>query len=70
MQSFAQISEFSLILIFLGNKLSHVNNEIVSLMAMIAIVTFGASTYMIINANRLYRIFAKRINIFKKCPIN
>ncbi len=66
----AQISEFSLILIFLGNKLSHVNNEIVSLMAMIAIVTFGASTYMIINANRLYRIFAKRINIFEKRSSN
>ncbi|MBI4078788.1 MAG: cation:proton antiporter [Candidatus Levybacteria bacterium] len=60
-----QISEFSLVILFLGNKLSHVPSDVVSLMTAIGIVSFGASTYMSIYANKLY-IFAKKyLSIFE-----
>lgn len=62
----AQISEFSLILVFLGNKLTHIENEVISLMALIGIITFSSSTYMIMNANKLYKKLGPRITLFDK----
>ncbi|MBU2100425.1 cation:proton antiporter [Candidatus Micrarchaeota archaeon] len=50
----AQISEFSLILIFLGQKAGHVSNEIVSMITLVAVATISASTYLIIYNNRIY----------------
>lgn len=51
--SLGQISEFSLIIIFLGQKLGHISNDIVSLVATIAIITFAVSSYLILGANKL-----------------
>ena len=48
-----QISEFSLIIIFLGQKLGHVSSEVVSLVATIAIITFAVSSFLIMESNRL-----------------
>ncbi|MFH1240471.1 MAG: cation:proton antiporter [Candidatus Diapherotrites archaeon] len=50
----AQISEFSLILIFLGAKLGHVSNEVVSIITLVAVATISVSTYLIIYNNQLY----------------
>jgi len=50
----AQISEFSLILIFLGAKVGHVSSEVVSIITLVAVVTISASTYLIIYNNKLY----------------
>ncbi len=50
----AQISEFSLILIFLGAKVGHVSNEVVSIITLVAVTTISASTYLIIYNNKLY----------------
>ncbi len=50
----AQISEFSLILIFLGQKTGHVSNEIVSMITLVAVATISVSTYFIIYNNRIY----------------
>ncbi len=50
----AQISEFSLILIFLGAKVGHVSNEVVSIITLVAVATISASTYLIIYNNKLY----------------
>ena len=50
----AQISEFSLILIFLGAKVGHVSNEIVSMITLVAVATISVSTYFIIYNNRIY----------------
>ncbi len=53
-----QISEFSLIIILLGNKVGHVGNDVVSLVTIVGIVTFIVSTYSIIHSKSLYiRIF-------------
>lgn len=62
---FGQISEFSLILVFAGNKLSHVPGEIISLVAFVAIVTFVFSTYAIIDAKKLYALVGKYLPLGK-----
>jgi len=62
----AQISEFSLILIFLGNKLGHLSDEVVSLVTLVGIITFTISSYMILNGNYLYKYLSPYLNIFER----
>ena len=50
----AQISEFSLILAALGYSLGHINQEVVSLVTLIGVVTIAGSTYLIIYADQIY----------------
>jgi len=50
----SQISEFSLILIFLGAKLGQVDNNVVSLITLVGIITFTTSSFMIYANNGLY----------------
>lgn len=62
----ANISEFSLILVAIAHKLGHVSDNVVSMIALIALVTFTASTYMITENNRLYSIFAPKLRVFER----
>lgn len=62
----AQISEFSLILIFLGNKIGHISEEIITIMTLVAIITFTASTYMILNGNNLYERLKAYLGVFQR----
>lgn len=62
----AQISEFSLIVVFLGNRLGHVPNEVVSIVTVVGVITFTASTYMILNNTKLYRVLQPYLGIFQK----
>ncbi len=62
----SQISEFSLIIIFIGNKLGHVSDSVVSLITMVAIITFAFSSYLILRGNKLYLSFGKRINFLER----
>lgn len=64
--SLAQVSEFSLIIIFLGNKLGHISSEIVSLLTLVVIATFTVSTYMITHVYTLYKFFHKYLILFEK----
>lgn len=64
--TFAQISEFSLILIFLGNKLGHVSDKVVSLITVVGIITFTVSTYMVVNGSKLYLYLSRFLSIFEK----
>jgi len=61
----ANISEFSLIVVALGNKLGHLDETITSMVAIIAIFTMVTSSYMITYNNQLYRIFKKYLSIFE-----
>jgi Kef-type K+ transport system membrane component KefB len=54
--SLAQISEFSLIIVTLGFSLGHIPAEIVSIIATIATLTIGLSTYFVIYDKKLYRL--------------
>jgi len=52
----AQISEFSLILISLGLSFGHVNQEVVSLVTLVGIITISISTYLILYADQIYAV--------------
>lgn len=62
----AQISEFSLIIVFLGNKIGHIPPEIVSLVAMVGILTFLTSTYTILGSHSLYKFLKNYLFFFER----
>ncbi|MBI2026020.1 MAG: cation:proton antiporter [Candidatus Levybacteria bacterium] len=64
--SLSQISEFSLILAFLGFKLGHIDQGIVSLITMVGLITFAISTYMITHWKTMYRKFEKTLSFLEK----
>lgn len=61
-----QISEFSLIIILLGNKLGHVPHEVVSLVTIIGIASFAVSVYVIIKGKFLYAFVYRYLAIFER----
>lgn len=61
-----QISEFSLILIFLGAKLGHIDNNAVSLVTAVSIISFVFSAFAIGNDNKLYLLLHGYLNIFER----
>lgn len=65
----AQISEFSLIVIYMGNRIGHVSDDVVSLVTFVGAITFVVSTYMIINGNRLYRVLSPYLGLFERNKI-
>lgn len=62
----AQISEFSLIIVFLGQRIGHLSSEIVSLVTAVGVITFAASTYLILNGNKLYKALSIYLSIFER----
>jgi Kef-type K+ transport system membrane component KefB len=64
--SLGQVSEFSLILVFLGEKLGHINNSAVSLITAVSIVAFIFSAYIIGNDNKMYLVLHNYLNIFER----
>ena len=62
----AQISEFSLILIVLAANNGQVDEKIVSLLMVIAIITIAVSSYMIIYSDQLYNILEKYLRLFER----
>lgn len=61
----AQISEFSLIVAAVGLKLGHISNATVTLITGVGIITITISTYMIINADKLYKLLSSPLSIFE-----
>ncbi|HEV2339338.1 MAG TPA: cation:proton antiporter [Patescibacteria group bacterium] len=61
----AQISEFSLILILMGNALHQIPKSLVSLMILVGIITFIISTYLIKDNNRIYKKIGYMLRIFE-----
>jgi Trk K+ transport system NAD-binding subunit len=64
--SLAQISEFSLILFALAGGLGYIDKGLLSMMTIIALITIGGSTYLILNGNKLYPYFSSMIHIFER----
>ncbi len=67
--SLAQISEFSLITVFMGAKLGQIPNEVVSLVTLCAILTFTISTYMITWSKNIYKILNHHLLFLEFVPI-
>jgi hypothetical protein len=64
--SLSQISEFSLILVFMGFKLGHINQKIVSLITVVGLVSFFVSTYGVINSKLLFRKIAPYLGVLER----
>lgn len=64
--SLSQISEFSLVIMFLGNKLGQVSSEVVSIMTFVGVITFVLSTYLITYANYIYKYLFPYMGIFER----
>jgi Kef-type K+ transport system membrane component KefB len=62
----AQISEFSLILGVLGLRLGHINESIMALITAVGVITIITSTYMIINAEKIYPHISRWLSFFEK----
>lgn len=61
----AQISEFSLIMVYLGNRIGHLTPEFVSLITLVGVICFVVSTYFITYSNFLYKLFLPVLGIFE-----
>jgi len=62
----AQISEFSLILALMGQKMGHLNESEVGLITGVGIITITLSTYLILNSDLIFRKISKYLSIFER----
>ncbi len=62
----AQISEFSLILVALGLALGHLDQNIVSIVTLVGIITITGSAYMINYNDEIYEVIGKYFKIFER----
>lgn len=64
--SLAQVSEFSLVIVFLGQKVGHISGDVASLITLVSIITFAVSTYMIDEGNKFYLHLGRYIFPFER----
>lgn len=60
----AQISEFSFILVALGIQVGHIPTQASSIIAVIGIITLGASTYLIQYSHQIYKALSRFLTLF------
>jgi len=61
-----QISEFSLVLVFLGYRMGHVNVETVTVITVVGILSITLSTYTTIYSETLYKLQIPLLKLFEK----
>ncbi len=61
----AQISEFSLVFLILAQRQGYVDQEIVSMMTLVAMITIAVSSYMIIYSDGIYRWLEENFRMFE-----
>ncbi|MDZ7744542.1 MAG: cation:proton antiporter [Candidatus Saccharibacteria bacterium] len=62
----AQISEFSLIFLLLGQRGGQIDESIVTVITLVALITIAVSTYMITYADGLYNKFERYLTLFER----
>jgi Kef-type K+ transport system membrane component KefB len=65
----SQVSEFSLILMVLGNRLGYIDQTMVSLITLVGIITFVTSTYGIRIQHALYIRLGKHLPYWKRTSL-
>jgi Kef-type K+ transport system membrane component KefB len=63
--SIAQISEFSFIIMLLGNKAGTIPPEVLSMVTFVGIVSFVSSSYAITHINSMYVAIGKHLGFFE-----
>lgn len=66
----AQISEFSLILAALGVRVGHLNQETLSLITLVGLITISVSTYMILYSDKCFALVAKWLKYLELIKAN
>ncbi|MCX6702155.1 MAG: cation:proton antiporter [Candidatus Zambryskibacteria bacterium] len=62
----AQVSEFSLILMAMGVSFGQVDNRILSLITLVALITIFGSSYLVLYSDRIYKIIGKYLSVFER----
>lgn len=62
----AQVSEFSLVFVILGQRLNLVSEDLVSLITIVALITIAVSSYMIIYSDKLFEVFEQQLSLFER----
>lgn len=62
----AQVSEFSLIFVILGQKEGLISAQIVNLLTLTALISIAVSTYMILYADSLFGFFERHLLLFER----
>ncbi|MDP2671252.1 MAG: cation:proton antiporter [bacterium] len=63
--SIAQVSEFSLVILYLGQKVGQISQEVVGVVTLSALITIAVSSYLVKNSNRVYRLLMKYLTFFE-----
>lgn len=63
--SLSQISEFSLIMMFLGNRLGQVTSDVVTIVTFVGIITFTTSAYVITFSKKIYSKVSKYLGFLE-----
>lgn len=64
--SMAQVSEFSLVFVILGNKQGLVSDNLVGIITLVALITIAISSYLIIYSDKLFILFEKELSLFER----
>lgn len=64
--SLAQVSEFSLIVMFLGLKNGAVSENLVAVVTLSAVITIAVSSYTLVFATKIFRVLERYLKIFEK----
>ncbi|USN45644.1 MAG: cation:proton antiporter [Candidatus Woesearchaeota archaeon] len=64
--SLSQISEFSLIVAAIGVKNGHLTQDLLALLTIVALISFGVSSYFISHAGKLYHFFMPLLARFER----
>jgi Trk K+ transport system NAD-binding subunit len=62
----AQVSEFSIVLVLLAHKRGLINNELVTVITLIALCSIAVSTYLIIFSDKLFAKLERILSIFER----
>ncbi len=60
----AQVSEFSFVLVALGNRLGHVSNEAMGMLTLVGIITISISSYTILYTRQIYEFLEPFLKLF------
>ncbi len=62
----AQVSEFSLVFVVLGNKQGLVSNDLVSILTFVTLISIAVSTYLILYSDKLFVLFERDLSMFER----
>jgi Kef-type K+ transport system membrane component KefB len=62
----AQVSEFSLVFVILGNRQGMVSDDLVAIITMVAIVSIAISSYLIIYSDKVFLVLEQALSMFEQ----